>query len=126
MSGTPKLNILVVDDEEIVRETIMEFIDFLGHTAEEAIDGLAGLKALETRRYDATFADIRMPGLNGMGFLARARQVQQGIPIVMISGHGCDETRKEAMDAGAFAFLNKPFKFTEFEDLIAKIAARAH
>ena len=120
--ATPKpLKILVVDDEEIVRHTLEEFLNYLGHHADGVEDGLLGLRALEDGHYDAAIVDIRMPGLDGISFLSRSRKIWPDLPIIIVTGHGSDETREEAMQAGAFAFLAKPFRFDEIKELMTNI-----
>jgi len=121
MATRKSLKILVVDDEEIVRHTLEEFLTYLGHYADSAEDGLSGLRALENDHYDAAIVDIRMPGLDGISFLSRSRTMWPDLPIIIVTGHGSDETREEAMQAGAFAFLAKPFRFDEIKDVMANI-----
>lgn len=122
--ATPKpLKILVVDDEEIVRHTLEEFLNYLGHQADSVEDGLSGLRALENGHYDAAIVDIRMPGLDGISFLSRSKKMWPDLPIIIVTGHGSDETREEAMQAGAFAFLAKPFRFDQIKDLMTNISS---
>ena len=121
MSQTDTLKILVVDDEKIVRLTLSAIFDHMGHSAECANDGLAGKQSLQNNQYDAAFVDIRMPGLDGMNLLKWSRQKQLDLPIVIMSGHGAEDSRDEAMQSGAFAFLSKPFSMAEIRGLIEKI-----
>jgi len=125
MSSVRKLKILIVDDEEIVRFTLMAFFERLEHESEGLEDGQAGLQALETGNYDIAFVDMRMPGLNGIDFLCRCRQIRPELPVVIITGHGSDDTRKKAMDSGAFGFLNKPFQFNDIKDLTERVCSAA-
>ncbi|MFZ5572377.1 MAG: response regulator [Thermodesulfobacteriota bacterium] len=121
MSHPNPLTILLVDDEEIVRSTLKKVIERLGNHAEEFQDGLAGLEALGRQAYDAAFVDLRMPGIDGIGFLHRAGSIRPQTPIIIISGHGSDETREEALRAGAFAFLTKPFRFDDIRRLLERV-----
>jgi DNA-binding NtrC family response regulator len=119
---TPEpFKILVVDDEEIVRCTIEMFLDHLGHSAVCVKDALAGIRELQKGAYGAAIVDIRMPGLSGLDFLARSREIRPDIPVILISGHGTDQTRIEAQKAGAFAFLAKPFRFDAIRQVIESI-----
>jgi DNA-binding NtrC family response regulator len=117
------LNVLIVDDEEIVRLTLHEFIDFLGHQSDCVENGPSGLEALEKGDYHAAIVDIRMPGFDGITFLHRAKEMRLDIPIVLITGHGTDETRKEALEAGAFSFISKPFRMNDIQELMDRIAS---
>jgi DNA-binding NtrC family response regulator len=121
MKPAEPLKILVVDDEEIVRLTLSAMFHHLGHTAECVNDGLAGKQSLENNKYDAAFVDMRMPGLDGMNLLKWSRQNRLDLPIVIMSGHGGEDSRDEAMQSGAYAFLSKPFSLAEVKGLIEKI-----
>ena len=120
------LKILVVDDEEIVRHVLKALLDHLGHQTECAQDGNSGLRALEGGHYDAVFVDIRMPGLDGMSFLGRSKEIRPDMPVIIITGHGSDSTREEALAAGAFGFLHKPFPFNDLRELVSRIEAMNH
>ena len=115
------LKILVVDDEEIVRHTIKMFLEYLGHNLHCEEDGLRGIRALENSKYDAAIVDVRMPGLDGIGFLSRAGETRPGMPVIVVSGHASPETMEEALQAGAFAFLPKPFRLDELDGLLKRI-----
>jgi DNA-binding NtrC family response regulator len=115
------LKILVVDDEEIVRDTLKQLLDYLGYQVDCAEDGNSGLRALEDRCYDVALVDIRMPNLNGMDFLRRSKEIRPNIPVVIITGHGSESTRSEALAAGAFSFLQKPFRFSDIQELMDRI-----
>jgi DNA-binding NtrC family response regulator len=121
MKQTDSLQILVVDDENIVRLTLAAMIDHMGHSAICVNDGLAGKQTLNNNKYDAAFVDMRMPGLDGMNLLKWSRQKRLGLPIVIMSGHGTEASRDEAMQSGAFAFLTKPFSLVVIKGLIEKI-----
>jgi two-component system nitrogen regulation response regulator NtrX len=118
---TDTLKILVVDDEEIVRLTLSAMIDHMGHTAECVNDGLAGKQTLKNNKYDAAFVDMRMPGLDGMNLLKWSRQQQLELPVIIMSGHGAEDSRAEALQSGAFAFLTKPFSMVGIKGLLDKI-----
>ena len=122
MDSSETLSLLLVDDEEIVRYTLREFLLFLGHTIDEAEDGFAGLQMLEKKQYDAAFVDMRMPRLDGLGFLRQCRDNFPELPVFLISGHATETTGKEALQAGARGFLRKPFAFDEIRLLLTMIA----
>jgi DNA-binding NtrC family response regulator len=123
MKQSDSLQILVVDDENIVRLTLAAMIDHMGHSAICVNDGLAGKQTMDSNEYDAAFVDMRMPGLDGMNLLKWSRQKRLALPIVIMSGHGTEASRVEAMQSGAFAFLTKPFSLAGIKDLIEKIKA---
>ena len=99
-------------------------MDHLGHATEGVSDGLAGQATLKNKQYDAAFVDMRMPGIDGMNLLKWSRQEQLDLPIIIMTGHGDEDSRNEALQSGAFAFLNKPFSLKEIKQLVKAIKER--
>ena len=100
--------LLIVDDEESIRETLKEILEYEGYEIEEAPDGEAALALIKKFNYDAVLADIKMPKLDGMELLEMSKEFAPEIPFIMISGHGTMDTAVEATKKGAFDFINKP------------------
>lgn len=121
MNATEPLSLLLVDDEEIVRYTLREFLLFLGHKIDEADEGLAGIRMLEQNQYDAAFVDMRMPRLDGLGFLQQCREKWPELPVFLVSGQATEPIRDAALAAGARGFLHKPFAFDQIRRLLATI-----
>ncbi len=124
MSQPESLSLLLVDDEEIVRYTLREFLLFLGHEVDEAEEGLTGMQMLEKKHYDVVFVDMRMPKLDGMGFLRQCRVKWPELPVFLVSGHATETACKDALDAGARGFLHKPFSFDDIRQLLATIVSK--
>ncbi|MFH0998844.1 MAG: response regulator [Pseudomonadota bacterium] len=122
MCKTSALKVLIVDDEEIIRYTLEAFLKSMGHTPDQEENGLAGLLAIQNTTYDVAFVDIRMPGLDGLDLLRQALAIQPHLSTIVMSGHGDTETRQEAMQAGAFSFLYKPFRLKEVIDIIERVS----
>jgi two-component system, NtrC family, nitrogen regulation response regulator NtrX len=100
--------VLIIDDEQSIRETLKEILDYEGYEVEEAEDGAKGLKLIKKNRYDAVLCDIKMPQMDGLELLEKATQLAQDLPFIMISGHGTIDTAIEATKKGAFDFISKP------------------
>lgn len=100
--------ILIVDDEQSIRETLREILDYEGYEIEEAPDGEAALNLIKKFNYDAVLCDIKMPKMDGIELLEKAREYAEELPFIMISGHGTIETAIEATRKGAFDFISKP------------------
>jgi CheY-like chemotaxis protein len=117
----PGATILVVDDEEPVREVTAAFLGQAGFRVLEAEGGEQALELLRTRagEIDLVVLDLSMPGLGGRATLARVRQARPDVPVVVVSGY---EVRRasEACGAEEATFLRKPF---EPEDLVACVRA---
>ena len=101
-------NILIIDDEKDIRKTLSEILSYEGYKIEEAGDGEEGLKKFSEKAYDIVLCDIKMPKLDGIEFLEKAKAVNADIPVIMISGHGNIDTAVEAVKKGAFDYISKP------------------
>jgi DNA-binding NtrC family response regulator len=101
-------NILIVDDEKAIRKTLGEILSYEGYKIDEAGDGEEALKKFKEKTYDVVLCDIKMPKMDGIEFLDKAREANQDIPIIMISGHGTIETAVEAVKKGAYDYISKP------------------
>ena len=101
-------NILIIDDEKAIRKTLSEILSYEGYKIEEASDGEEGLKKFREKSYDVVLCDIKMPKLDGLEFLDKAREANPDVPVIMISGHGTIETAVEAVKKGAYDYISKP------------------
>lgn len=101
-------NILIVDDERAIRNTLKEILSYEGYGIDEAVDGEEGLQKLQTKTFDMVLCDIKMPRIDGLEFLERVTSLHPDLPIIMISGHGNIETAVEAVKKGAFDYISKP------------------
>ena len=101
-------NILIIDDEKAIRKTLSEILGYEGYTIEEAADGEEGLKKFSATTYDLVLCDIKMPKMDGLEFLEKAKQVNPDVPVIMVSGHGTIETAVEAVKKGAYDYIAKP------------------
>jgi two-component system nitrogen regulation response regulator NtrX len=101
-------NILIIDDEKAIRKTLSEILSYEGYKMEEAADGEEGLKKFREKEYDVILCDIKMPKMDGIEFLEKAKEANPDIPIIMISGHGTIETAVEAVKKGAYDYISKP------------------
>ncbi|MDP4151474.1 MAG: sigma-54 dependent transcriptional regulator [Bacteroidota bacterium] len=101
-------NILIIDDEKAIRKTLSEILSYEGYKMDEAGDGEEGLKKFKEKDYDVILCDIKMPKIDGIEFLEKAKESNPDIPIIMISGHGTIETAVEAVKKGAYDYISKP------------------
>jgi DNA-binding NtrC family response regulator len=101
-------NILIIDDEKAIRKTLGEILSYEGYKIDEAGDGEEGLKKFKDKEYDVILCDIKMPKIDGIEFLEKAKESNPDIPIIMISGHGNIDTAVEAVKKGAYDFISKP------------------
>lgn len=101
-------SILIIDDENAIRKTLGEILSYEGYKIEEAADGEEGLKKFSNTSFDVVLCDIKMPKMDGIEFLEKARELNADVPIIIISGHGNIETAVEAVKKGAFDYISKP------------------
>jgi len=100
--------ILIIDDERSIRKTLTEILTYEGYKIEEAADGEEGLKKFKEKNYDLVLCDIKMPKLDGIEFLEKAKEINADVPVIIISGHGNIETAVDAVKKGAFDYISKP------------------
>ena len=101
-------SILIIDDEKAIRKTLTEILGFEGYKIDEASDGEEGLRKFKEKNYDLILCDIKMPKLDGLEFLEKAKEINSEVPIIIISGHGNIETAVEAVKKGAYDYISKP------------------
>lgn len=100
--------ILIIDDEKSIRKTLGEILTYEGYTIDEAADGEEGLKKFKEKKFDLVLCDIKMPKLDGIEFLERAKELNPDVPVLIISGHGNIETAVDAVKKGAYDYIAKP------------------
>lgn len=100
--------ILIIDDEQAIRQTLGEILEFENYEIEEAKDGEEALMKLVQDNYDVALCDIKMPKTDGLEVLEKAMKLGKETQFIMISAHGTIETAVEATKKGAFDFLVKP------------------
>ncbi|HRJ78597.1 MAG: sigma-54-dependent Fis family transcriptional regulator [Planctomycetaceae bacterium] len=108
-------HILVVDDKESMRDMLSLAMSARKIDVTQAADGLAALDACKRRRFDAIVSDLKMPRLDGMGFLKELRKHGDVPPFIFITAHGSVKDAVQAMALGASDFIEKPFDLGEFE-----------
>ncbi len=106
-------SILVVDDEEIMREILETLLTREGYTVRVAADAAQGLELVRTVPFDAAMMDIMMPGMDGMTALDELKKIDDDLPVVMITAFASLESAINAMKRGAFHYIQKPFKNDE-------------
>jgi two-component system, NtrC family, response regulator AtoC len=107
------LNVLVIDDEAGLRHTLQLILGDEGYAIRTASDGEEGLRIALAERPDLILCDIRMPRLDGLGFVSRYREEGGEALVIMMSAYGTMETAVEAMRLGAYDYISKPFNADE-------------
>jgi len=102
--------VLVVDDKQLMRESMELTLRRAGHEVEAADGGQAALEALSRRRFDVVVTDLKMGRIDGVALLERVKDKWSGTQVILITAFGTVDIAVRAMKAGAFDFLQKPFK----------------
>src|SRR5882762_3376741 len=105
----PKSRILVIDDEAAIRDSLRMTLEYEGYEFIGAATGQEGLALAEREAPDLVLLDVKMPGMDGIEVLERLRNMNEALPVVVVSGHGTISTAVEATKKGAFDFIEKPF-----------------
>ncbi|NUM49550.1 MAG: sigma-54-dependent Fis family transcriptional regulator [Flavobacteriales bacterium] len=100
--------VLIIDDEKSIRNTLREILEYEKFKVDEAEDGMAGLEKVKKNKYDLILCDIKMPKMDGIEVLENVQQISPETPVLMVSGHGTIETAVEALKKGAYDFIPKP------------------
>jgi PAS domain S-box-containing protein len=116
-SPTATRTVLVIDDEDLVRDVVARMVEDLGYSAITAADGMTGLELVERQVVDAVLVDLTMPRMSGADVVAALRARRPGLPVVVCSGYDRDGRGPVQADA----FLPKPFRMEALERTLAKL-----
>jgi DNA-binding NtrC family response regulator len=105
--------ILVVDDDEIVREIIISLLSSEGYTLRAAKDGLDAIKILNKENINMVITDLRMPGADGIEVLKEAIKMDPDRAVIILTAYGTLDTALKAIGEGAYDYMTKPFKMEE-------------
>ncbi|HLD36356.1 MAG TPA: sigma-54 dependent transcriptional regulator [Planctomycetota bacterium] len=113
-------NILVVDDEESIRSACQQILSAAGYNVTVAENGLIGLAAAQKEAFDIAILDLNMPGMNGMDLLKKIKEDNPLTIVIIITGYATIESSVEAMRAGAYDFIPKPFTPIELKLMVER------
>jgi DNA-binding NtrC family response regulator len=119
-----RTRILVVDDEEIVRESLGGWLEKDGYHVEVAPDGPTALARLEAEPWSILICDLKMPGMDGLQVLEEAKKRQPDLAVVIMTAYATVDTAVSAMKLGAYDYLMKPFDPEELSLMMQKIVGQ--
>ena len=117
---SPAARVLVVDDEALIRWSLAELLTDVGYAVTEAGDGASALAQVSEKLFDAIVLDFRLPDSNDLHLLARIRELQPNVPVVMMTAYGTPEVTSGALKLGAFRVVAKPFDVHDMVNLVAQ------
>ena len=123
MNNSSDITILVVDDEDTIREVVRNYLEREGYTVREAADGHEALDALSDDPPDLIVLDLMLPGVDGLTITRHVRQ-RHGVPIVMLTARGETRDRITGLDLGADDYIAKPFSPQELVSRVKAVLRR--
>lgn len=125
---SPALRVLVVDDEPLIRWSVVETLIERGFEVVEAPDGRTAVSEIDGKQaFDVVLLDFRLPDSNDLKLLSTIRRQSPGSQVILMTAYGTPEVTKGALDLGAYRVVNKPFEMSELATLVVQArAARLH
>lgn len=120
------INVLCVDDEEELVSAWVERLQLRGIDAEGVTNGYEAIQLIKEKRFDVVILDIKMPGMSGFEIMKRIKTERQELPVILITGHHCQDDENKGMLAGSFDCLVKPVDIEVLVDKITKAARRGN
>jgi DNA-binding NtrC family response regulator len=124
MAAPRNASILVIDDEEIMREILDTLLTREGYRVHLAASGEEGIEFAKATPVDTAIVDVMMPGIGGIGTLEELKKIDDDLPVLMITAFASVETAIVAMKLGAFDYINKPFKNDEVIAVVGNAVER--
>jgi DNA-binding NtrC family response regulator len=115
-----KAKILIADDELVLQRALVKFLRGLGYDVDAANDGAEAIEKAKFKVYDLVISDLKMPNMNGIDLIRAVKQVSPTTAFLIMTGYGTIETAIDAIKAGAFHYITKPFELDDISLLIDK------
>ncbi|KAF0249652.1 MAG: Histidine kinase [bacterium] len=119
MPAMPAAQMLIVDDEDSVREVLADMLDIFGHSVVQCSSAQAGLVALKTANFDIIFTDLAMPDMDGWALSEQVRQHWPKTKIILMTGYGADSSPDN--QAKVDAIISKPFDIEQLQETLSKL-----
>jgi len=116
--------ILVVDDQDLMRDSLRESLEHSGYSVRAFRNGKEAVKAFLEGGFDAVITDLKMPEMSGIDVLDRCKQIAPDVPVIVITAFGTVDTAVQAMKQGAFDYIKKPFEPDEIDMVLRNAVER--
>lgn len=110
--------VLIVDDQESMREMLADLLDMMGHEPEAVEGGAQALTRLEQPGIDLVITDLNMPEMDGMELMKRIKGRTPGMPVIVITGYGTFHTEKQVLTNGADGYIPKPCTINRVQETV--------
>jgi len=118
------MKVVLVDDDEVVLKSLGEFLTLCGHNVWTCASGATALLCMEEELPDVVINDIRMPEMNGLKLLEIVTARFTGVPVILITAHGDQDTAAAALKQGAYDYIRKPYDLDEVVAVLERIEER--
>ncbi len=118
MNDEAKPQVLLIDDELIALTNLTTVLEREGYAVIACKTGEEGVTAMQSTAFDLVLTDLRMPGIDGMDVLRHIRETMPEVPVIMITGHATLDSAVDAMKAGAYHYIAKPFRLAEVREVV--------
>ncbi len=125
MDPEQKSQILILDDELIVCKRLRPNLEKSGFEVESFTKSNEALERVRQKRFDVVITDIKMEGLDGLGFMEEVKKISPETEVVVITGFATMDTAKQSYQKGVFDFIAKPFSLSEIQKVVKKAEAKA-
>src|SRR5512147_751282 len=115
--------ILIVDDDQSIASAFERFLRLEGHECRLASNAADAIRLVGEREPHLVMMDVRMPGTDGLQALAQMKRLRPSLQVVIMTAHGTSQTSIDAMRAGAFEYVTKPFDLDKLRSVIARVLA---
>ena len=115
------INILIVDDEPLIRESLFEILRIEGYSVAMASSGEEAVESIKKKSFDVVLSDFKLPQMTGLELLSEVKKISKDIAVIIITGYGSIESAVEAMRIGAFDYITKPINDNEIKLILEKI-----
>jgi DNA-binding NtrC family response regulator len=121
------LRVLVVDDEALIRWSLVQTLNDSGHETAEAMDAAGAIKAVREsiRPFDVALLDLRLPDSKGLELLSEVRRLAPATQVILMTAYGTPEIVQGAIDLGAFRVVGKPLEMSDITTLVANASGAA-
>ena len=116
-------NLLIVDDEAVIREGMRRILSTDGYHVETSASGRPAIEKIQEQDFDVVITDLKMPGMDGIEVLKTIKILQPEVPVIIITGYSTVDTAVDAMKNGAFDYIAKPFTSDLILDKVRKAIA---
>jgi DNA-binding NtrC family response regulator len=116
-----KNHVLIVDDEQIMRESLTDWLEADGFQVSSAENGMDALRLIDDKQPNAAVVDIKMPGMDGVTLLRKIKEKNPETPVIMITAFATVDNAVKSMKDGAFDFITKPFPPEKLSNMLRHI-----